>query len=156
MKSRPLIIILLETIFITALFLLIPFVCSTTPSDMDLSYDKQSEILNVTITHEVADPNSHYIAGVKICLQESVFKTFNYTSQPTNDTFSYLYNISANTGDKIKVAAYCSIEGEIHEDLVVGASSSLSIPGYSKIGFTTLISALFILGMTILKIRKKT
>ena len=133
MKSRHLVIMGLMTIFITGLFSYIPYGSSSNPSDMDLSYDENTDILNVTITHEVSDNSSHYIAGVKICLQESVFKTYNYTSQPTNDTFSYYYTVVADKGDKIKVAAYCNVEGAIHEDLIVGAGSSLAIPGFNKI-----------------------
>ena len=130
-------------------------VTAHSPDDMDLFYEKSSSVLYVTITHEVSDNTSHYIAGIKICLEESTIKNVNYTSQPTNDTFTYHYSVVAQTGDKIKVAAYCNNEGEIHEDLVVGSvQSSLDIPGYANIGFVLLLSITVLVGITVRRIKK--
>lgn len=126
------------------------------PSDMDLVYDESTSTLTVIITHEVENKTIHYINGVKICLQESTVKTINYTSQPTNETFHYQYTITAVKGDKIKVAAYCTNGGEIHEDFVVGAvQSSLDIPGFNKLGLIFMLSVTLLIWSTVNKIKKK-
>ena len=107
-------------------------VTAHSPGKMNISYDIHNSILMANITHSVVDNSTHYVSGVKICLKESVFKEYNYTSQPTNETFQYYYSIDAIKGDKIKVAAYCIEGGEIHDDLIVGAvNPNLEIPGYS-------------------------
>jgi len=154
MKSKALTMMVLATIFIIGLFSSITCVKSHTPSDMDIFYEETNEILIVTITHEVSDISSHYIAGVKICLQESEITSYNYTSQPTNDTFTYQYTLAANKGDKIKVAAYCNIEGEIHEDLVVGAITGLNIPGFNNFGLIFMFSIALLVIITLNTIKK--
>ena len=113
---------------------------------MNLDYDARSAILMVNITHPVEDNTTHYIAGVKICLGESVFKTFNYTSQPSKRIFVYKYEIQANSGDKIKVAAYCNQGGEIHELLWAGSKYiSLEIPGYTHLWVIFIFSVLYLI-----------
>ncbi|MHA1453054.1 MAG: hypothetical protein ACTSRD_09355 [Promethearchaeota archaeon] len=130
-------------------------VTAHSPDYMKISYNQYNSILTVNITHTVEDETTHYIEGVKICLQEDVHKIVNYTSQPTNDTFQYHYEIEAVKGDKIKVAAYCNIEGEIHDDIVVGSvQSSLDIPGYANIGLVLLLSITLLVGITVVRIKK--
>jgi hypothetical protein len=125
------------------------------PEDMDLVYDESASKLTVIITHEVENVTTHYINGVKICVQEFTVKTINYTSQPATDNFHYQYDIVAVKGDKIKVAAYCNNGGEIHEDLVVGSvQSTLDIPGYVNIGLVMLLSIAILVGITVKRIKK--
>jgi desulfoferrodoxin (superoxide reductase-like protein) len=42
-----------------------------------------------------------------------------FSSQPTNNTFAYLYTIDTKIGDKLTVTAYCNIAGFIEKSLVV-------------------------------------
>ncbi len=125
------------------------------PTRMNISYNVPNSILTVNITHPVEDNTTHYISGVKICLRESVFKEYNYTNQPTNDTFQYYFSIETEKGDKIKVAAYCNVDGEIHDDLIIGAvNSNLDIPGFNKIGIIFIFSVALLVGITLYKIKK--
>ncbi|TFG20173.1 MAG: hypothetical protein EU530_04060 [Promethearchaeota archaeon] len=131
-------------------------VTAHSPEDMDIVYDENSSTLTVIITHKVDNRTTHYINGVKICVQESIVKTINYTSQPTEDNFHYQYNIVAVKGDKIKVAAYCNNGGEIHEDLVVGSvQSSLNIPGFAKLYLIFILSVALFVIVTARMIKKR-
>ncbi|MHA1110873.1 MAG: hypothetical protein ACTSRE_07195 [Promethearchaeota archaeon] len=104
-------------------------VTAHSPDYMKISYNQYNSILTVNITHTVEDETTHYIEGVKICLQEDVHKIVNYTSQP--------------------------IEGEIHDDIVVGSvQSSLDIPGYANIGLVLLLSITLLVGITVVRIKK--
>ena len=131
-------------------------VTAHSPTHMNIKYEPQYQILMVNITHPVEDNSTHYISGVKICLRESVFKEYNYTSQPTNETFQYFYSIEAEKGDKIKVAAYCNIEGDIHDDLVVGAiNPNLEIPGYEYFCLILGVSMIAIVGIVAKQLKRK-
>ena len=60
------------------------------PSNVTLNYDLASQILNVTITHTVTDPASHYIKQVDLMKNNETLFSQNYTSQPTTCNFTYL------------------------------------------------------------------
>ena len=53
-------------------------VTAHSPEDIDLVYDENTSSLTVIITHDVENKTTHYINGVKICVQESTVKTVNY------------------------------------------------------------------------------
>jgi hypothetical protein len=77
------------------------------PSDIQLSYDDATQQLSVTITHVVDNPQTHYIRNVKVKVNDVVSVDMDYKSQPTADTFTYLYNIPLKRGDTIRVTATC-------------------------------------------------
>jgi hypothetical protein len=102
-------------------FLILP-VTAHAPSEMTLEYDLDSQVLTVTIVHNVSDPTSHYIFNIKI--QINTTETYEYTSQPTSSEFSYTYNVPASEGDIIVVTAECNHGGSIMQTLVVGPSTT--------------------------------
>jgi len=127
-----------------SIFLMIS-ICATiltvkahTPSGMSLSYNSNTEVLSVTITHSVADNNTHYIESVVVKVNGSTVISDAYTSQPTKGTFTYLYNnVTANEGATILVTATCNIAGSVTRTLTVSDGTSptngedgLEIPGY--------------------------
>ena len=73
------------------------------PIDMSLEYDIDTDSLIVTITHETPAPTIHYINKIDITKNEVLFLSEEYTSQPTNDIFSYTFNPDATFGDFIEV-----------------------------------------------------
>jgi len=81
------------------------------PQAIELDYDYNNQTLFVTITHEVTNPNEHFIELVSIEKNGEIVYEEYYTSQPPEPTFTYIYEISANYGEQINVTAYCSIEG---------------------------------------------
>ena len=84
---------------------------ATTPSSVDLAYDIGTQTLSVTISHPVADPNTHYIKTVEIKKNSQSLIVYNYTSQPTTSSFTYTYSVEALAGDVIEATATCSIIG---------------------------------------------
>ena len=78
------------------------------PQDVKITYDANSQILKVTITHKSSSPNSHYIKYVEITKNGNAIGKNIYDSQPDPETFSYTYNVPAVKGDSLAVKASCS------------------------------------------------
>jgi hypothetical protein len=81
------------------------------PKEVLLTYDATARTLTVQITHSSSSPTFHYIEKVEIKKGGKTISTTEYTSQPDQATFSYLYPIEAAPGDVIEVKATCSILG---------------------------------------------
>jgi hypothetical protein len=120
---------------------------------MVLEYSTDLNELSVTITHSVGSDPSHYIKTVTIRVNGSIVDTHTYTSQPNPTTFTYKYNITANTGAVIQTTAVCSISGSITRSITVGSSTNPNetIPGF--IGFILLTS--IVIGLFTIIIKKK-
>jgi len=92
---------------------------SHTPEDMEIEYDPDMQILSVTITHKVDDPERHYIYKVEIVKNYALYRIELYPNQPTKDTFTYTYPVEADIGDELIVNAHCSIFGTITRSLII-------------------------------------
>jgi len=90
------------------------------PKDMQLSYDSQSQMLTVTITHKSPFPNFHYIKIVEIKKNGNVMSTNKYKNQPDQATFTYSYNVPAKAGETLEVKASCSLFGSKTVNITVG------------------------------------
>jgi len=90
------------------------------PKDVNLSYDSQSQILTVTMTHKSPFPNTHYIKSVEIKKNGNVVNTYKYENQPDQATFTYSYKVPATAGDTIETKASCSLFGSKTVNLTVG------------------------------------
>ncbi|MHA2008327.1 MAG: hypothetical protein ACXABO_11875 [Promethearchaeota archaeon] len=128
------------------------------PVGLQLSYDKTTKQLNATITHNVGDPNNHYIESVDIKVNGSTVRFVPYTSQPSTNTFTYVYNnITAIEGETIQVKATCSISGSITRSLVVGdgqlPNGGAQIPGYIGILLILSISIVATLSLVYKKVK---
>jgi len=129
------------------------------PSSMSLSYDSTSEVLSVTITHSVSDPNSHFIESVEIKVNGSTAINQPYTSQPSSSTFTYQYDITAGDGATIQVIATCNQAGSITRSIAIGDDSNgqngdSTISGYLGTIFLIGISVAFSIPIIYKKIRK--
>ncbi|UCG68420.1 MAG: hypothetical protein JSV09_11475 [Thermoplasmata archaeon] len=89
------------------------------PSNMELEYNFFNQELSVTITHNVASPNEHFIESIEIFKNDNLYLIENYTSQPSLTTFTYVYSVEAQDGDDIEVTATCSISGGITESITI-------------------------------------
>jgi hypothetical protein len=95
------------------LWVIVPFAAAHAPSDMSISYNELSKELNVIITHQVPNPQAHYVQEVHITINGNTVHDVHYTSQPAPDTFTYTYPLLPVPGDTIEVTASCSIAGSI-------------------------------------------
>jgi hypothetical protein len=89
------------------------------PIDMTLEYYIDTDSLIVTITHETPAPDLHYVNKIDIKKNDILVISEEYTSQPTNDVFSYTFNPNAALGDIIMVTAYCNIQGSITRTITI-------------------------------------
>ena len=77
------------------------------PQDVKLSYDSQSQMLTVTITHKSPFPNFHYIKIVEIKNNGNIVSINKYKNQPAQATFTYSYKVPAKVGETLEVKASC-------------------------------------------------
>ena len=132
------------------------------------SFRNWTGILDVSISHPVSDPNSHYISSVEVQKNGSTVLTETYTSQPTEDGAHYLYDIIASTNDRIQIIATCN-EGGADSIcvIIVGLSCVLcpeenggdggdGIPGYLGIWLIVGISVIIFLTVIHRKLRYNT
>ena len=94
------------------------------PAQVSLAYDSQNQSLNVTTTHAVSNPTSHYVFKIAVQKNGEQVLTKEYTSQPTSSTFSYDYPVNATKGDVLKATAYCIIAGSRSAEITVGRMQS--------------------------------
>lgn len=109
--------VLLLTLFAGAL----PLVMAHSPSSMTLSYDFSQQNLSVTISHSVSNPGTHYVDTVTIYRNSAVVNTYTYSSQPTSNTFTYHYSVTASDGDTLAAKADCNIGGSIQRSTTASA-----------------------------------
>jgi hypothetical protein len=97
-------------------------------SDLVLAYNTSTQELQVTFTHMVANPATHYIGEVEVMSMESGrILQRQYTSQPTNNTFTYTYPLALSNGTRITVQGECNLGGEISRSLDIGQVPTTTI-----------------------------
>ncbi|MDD1678927.1 MAG: hypothetical protein LUO93_07095 [Methanomicrobiales archaeon] len=112
--------ILLFLLVFGLITLIVP-VAAHPASDLTLSYNNSTNELQVTFTHQVENPATHYIKEVDVeSLGSGRILQRTYTSQPTNGTFTYTYQLAIAAGTQITVSGECNLGGEIHRTLVIG------------------------------------
>jgi len=89
------------------------------PAQVSLSYDSLNQSLDVTTTHTVSNPSSHYVFKIDVLKNGVQVLTKEYTSQPTSSKFSYNYSLNASKGDVLKATAYCIIAGNRSAEITV-------------------------------------
>ncbi|MEW6334962.1 MAG: hypothetical protein AB1558_11900 [Thermodesulfobacteriota bacterium] len=110
-----------KALSLTALLQLgLPFrAAANAPQEVRLSYEAASKNLTVRITHGSAWPAFHYIEKVEIKKGGKTVSSTEYSSQPAQETFSYVYPVEASPGDLLEVRVSCSIFGSSTEKLTV-------------------------------------
>lgn len=96
---------------------------ATSPKDVKLEYDANTQMLTVTITHKTSSPNYHYIKYVEIKKGEAVVSNNKYENQPDPEIFTYKYKVPAAEGETIEVTATCSIMGSKTVTMTVGKAA---------------------------------
>ena len=109
--------------------LIVTPVAAHPPSDMTVSYNELSRLLIVTITHQVPNPQNHYIKEVLVTINGKTVNDSFYTSQPAPDTFTYTYPIDTKTTDEITVTASCSLTGSLTRTLYNTGPIATTPPG---------------------------
>jgi len=90
------------------------------PSDIKISFDPATKILQATIIHNTSNPASHYIKKVDVGLngKEIVEQEISRQDNSESQTVSYLIP-DAKDGDLLSVEGYCSISGKLTKEIKV-------------------------------------
>lgn len=90
------------------------------PQDITISFEPTSKILKAVITHNVSNPESHFIKKVDIVLngQEIIEHKISRQDNPNTQIVIYLIP-DAKLSDTISVEAYCSISGKLKKEIKV-------------------------------------
>ena len=96
---------------------------ATSPKEVKLEYDANTQMLTVTITHKSAFTDYHYIKYVEIRKSGAVVSNNKYENQPAPEIFTYKYNVPAAEGETIEVTATCSILGSKTVAMTVGKAA---------------------------------
>ena len=96
---------------------------ATSPKDVKLEYDANTQMLTVTITHKTSSPDYHYIKYVEIKKGDAVVSNNKYENQPAPEIFTYKYKVPAAEGETIEVTATCSIMGSKTMTMTVGKTA---------------------------------
>lgn len=117
------------------------FVYAHSPTNMNLSYNITTKELQVSINHQVSNPNTHYIYNIVIKKNGVTIINQDYSNQP-GSSFTYIYNeTSAVEGETIEVTGYCNQGGSIKRQLTVSSKeisetdNDNSTPGFQLILF---------------------
>lgn len=118
-------------------FCTIPFtVFANAPSGLRVSYNLETQDLQITITHPVNNPTTHYIYKVELQKNGMIYNTSTYTNQPDPNSFTYTYRVNATTGDTIDVTASCIQGGSKTTQYTVSTNDgakNTSTPGFESI-----------------------
>ncbi len=96
------------------------------PSAIDLEYNYDTQILTVTVTHSVGDPNTHYIATIEIRVNGVLNRTGSYSDQDSTTGTTRTFPVPAEDGDVINAKAICNIAGQIQDEITVVAPTTTS------------------------------
>ncbi|MRR16639.1 MAG: hypothetical protein EG826_09325 [Deltaproteobacteria bacterium] len=99
------------------LFVLLAVACgaqlsqATSPKSVVLAYDAGTQTLSVTIDHSTLTRGVHHIKYVEIKKNGVSSGKNEYSSQPTDELFTYTYKIPAVKGDSFEITAICNMWG---------------------------------------------
>ena len=95
------------------------------PSEMDLTYSHDEQMLSIDVAHEISDRDDHYIRKLEIFFNEEKVKDFYFKRQIKITGLDKKYPLKAQEADVITVKAICRKGGTIEEILVVPAADNL-------------------------------
>jgi hypothetical protein len=90
------------------------------PSDIKITYDPATKMLEAVIFHDVNNPASHYIKKVDVGLngQEVVGQVLSRQDNNESQTVKFLIP-QVKTGDVLSVEGYCNISGKLEKKLKI-------------------------------------
>ena len=90
------------------------------PSDIKITFDVKTKILQAVIMHNTSNPASHYIKKVDVGLNGKEIIEHTVSKQDNNESQTVAYLIpDVKDGDVISVEAYCSISGKLQKEISV-------------------------------------
>ena len=90
------------------------------PSDIKITFDAKTKILQAIIMHNTSNPLNHYIKKVDVGLNGREVIEHAISREDNNESQTVRYLIpDVKDGDVISVEAYCSISGKLQKEISV-------------------------------------
>jgi len=90
------------------------------PSDINITFDPKTKMLEAVIVHNTNNPINHYINKVDISLNGKEIITHMISREDNNQTQTVRYFIpDIKDGDVISVEGYCSISGKLKKGMTI-------------------------------------
>lgn len=90
------------------------------PSDIKITFDPKTRMLQAVIMHNTSNPLSHYIKKVDLGLNGKEIIELTFSKQDNNESQAVAYVIpDVKDGDVISVEGYCSISGKLEKEITV-------------------------------------
>jgi len=116
----------MKKIALFTLFLIFFVVASTAyahpPSDIKITFDPETKMLQAVIIHNTSNPVNHYIKKVDLGLNGKEIIKHVISREDNNESQTVRYLIpDAKDGDIISVEGYCSVSGKLKKEIKVGS-----------------------------------
>ena len=95
------------------------------PSEIELTYDAQGEMLEVRMTHVVRNPRDHYIRKVELTKNSGEPRDFYFPAQVSPHEFKEKIPLKAEPGDEITIKAFCNKAGTAEAVLTIPYEKNL-------------------------------
>ncbi len=89
------------------------------PSNIELNYNGEKEVLRVVVSHSVGNPSAHYVEAVTVTRNGEGVVEEEYDKQAGRSESTYEYQLGAENGDTFEVEAVCNRFGNITGTLTV-------------------------------------
>jgi hypothetical protein len=114
MKKRVLLLLILSlTIYFAGISI------AHSPGSIEIEYDFDTNLLTVTVYHDVTEPDTHYINQIDVWVNDILNTTEYYTRQFETTYQLDTFNITANHGDTIKIKAHCNVSGSLIDEFIL-------------------------------------
>lgn len=111
-------IISLLVIFIFVAFSSIAY--AHPPSDIKITFDAKTNMLQAVILHKVNNPLTHYIKKVDVGLNGKEIIEHNISRQDNNDSQTVSYLIpDVKDADVVSVEGYCNLSGKLKKQITI-------------------------------------
>jgi desulfoferrodoxin (superoxide reductase-like protein) len=90
------------------------------PSDIQITFDPATKVLQAVLTHEVNDAAKHFLKKIDVGLNGQEIISHQISRQDNNQTQTVSYLIpDAQAGDTISVEGYCNLNGDWEKEITV-------------------------------------
>lgn len=103
-------------------FILVKDVYAHSPTEVELTFNEETKILTISVSHMVAKISRHYIDKIIVELngEEIITQRFKTQSSGAKQEVSYIVP-GAQVGDRFTITAHCNISGKKTNTLQVEA-----------------------------------
>ena len=90
------------------------------PSDIKITFDPKTKMLQAIIVHNTSSPLRHYINKVDVGLNDKEIIEHSISREDNNETQTVSYLIpDVKGGDVLSVEGHCSISGKLKKEITV-------------------------------------